>query len=289
MCTVSKKLLIVHPYSRIDSTAILENMSMMICVVLPKSLNQYTYCWNQPLILVDLDGKTPCCPTPDICCPPHTETPQASVKDNILDRFSEENQEVFHAGREAGISYREIIGTGLYGRIAYNTSYSRAIAAGESMTGTIHDAYRHFTWMFNTAQTYSIGTARFFGDQIEIVGLQTYGGRIISQNGNVIFAEFNAYTLQDLWNNSVGYLLGSASRGGVAHRRRAFEDAIARGLLIENYFDVERMFGIQLVDGVARALWDLENNTLTFLGINSSVIIDLYIDPLNGGRECPPF
>lgn len=188
-----------------------------------------------------------------------------------------------------------IVGAGIFARQATRIANQRAINAGDfhddgspNTWGNIHDARRHFSWMHNTARISDKHTARFFGDRAEIFSLRKYN-RVISQNGNVFEAYFDRNRLKDLWNNSVGYSLGSTNRNRFFMQQSPFDYALSRGLIIENVSDVERMFGIQMENiYYIRALWDIEQNILTFLDEygNPIRIVDLYVDPLSGGVNC---
>ena len=264
----------------------------------PYTLNQYTYCWNDPMNLVDLDGLNP------------VNRPEAE-------------QEMIDAAREHGISWLHIIESGLIAREARIGAHNRAEAAGTGTQGNIHDAYRHFQWMFRTSRLLSPETARFLGDFNEIQGLSGYGGQMIFHGDRFIIAYFNDYTLQDLWNNSVAFTMGANQdlesclddsstpfflpflappATGFGHPPiinnsnrdplyyRAFQHAIDNGLIMNNRSDAGRFFGIELDQDIngnpsARAIWDTQNNTIRFRGVNSGIIIDLYTDPINGPRH----
>jgi len=249
----------------------------------PFTMNHYSYVWNNPLTLVDLDGLNPL-------------------------RRPEAEQELIEAAREHGINWLDIANSRTIARDARIRANRRAEADGTGSQGNIHDAYRHFNWMFRTSQIASPSTARFMGDFNEIQGLSGYGGDIISRNDRFIRAYFNDFTLQDLWNNSVAFTLGAdrrrdwfpEHRGGARtnpgridtnRASRAFQYAYENRLLVNSVSDVERMFGIQFdrTDSNGRpsilGIWDLETNTLRLLGDNMGIIIDLYNDPINGERD----
>ena len=76
--------------------------------------------------------------------------------------------------------------------------------------------------------------------------------------------------------------------------RYAFQFALKNELLITNVADVARMFGIYLYammgnpgqDALpsARAMWDVEANTLLFLGVNAGISVNFYTLPISGAR-----
>ena len=59
----------------------------------------------------------------------------------------------------------------------------------------------------------------------------------------------------------------------------SFLDFVQEGVFLLDRYDSNNALS-------ARAIWDLETNTLRFLDINAGIVIDLYKDPI-GGERCP--
>jgi len=278
----------------------------------PKTLNQYTYCWNQPIDLVDLDGRIP-----------------RWLRNLFL---SEDNQFLIDYAIANGVPWHHLPDVWFLGNEASQSAYDRAWRNGITGTnrygveialtqGNEIDAYRHFQWMFRIAQRFDPATARVIGDSNEILGLYGYGGQMLWRNDIVVVAYFNDFTLQDLWNNSVAFTMGADQAlelcsdensspfipplltppiTGFGHPPRisnshntntppyycAFQYVINNGLIMENRSDVGRFFGIELdqttyreiregeyiADPAAIGVWNLQNNTITFTGPNNQGI-----------------
>ena len=200
-------------------------------------------------------------------------------------RRTDETQAVAEGARSKGVSYLDIIRAGNLARNARDSAHERAVNEEiNNPQGDHIDAYRHFSWTFNMARELGKETSRIIGDVHEIHGLTTYGGFLISDSSTRVDAYFNTFTLQDLWNNSVGYNLGATDRH--ASMSAAYEYVLNNNLLIRSVNDIERIFGIRLTHFAsdnhpsARAVLNLTTNVLEFTGINAGISINFDTDTL---------
>jgi len=117
--------------------------------------------------------------------------------------------------------------------------------------------------------------ALFVGNGHEFRGLDR-AGNIISYNDSrsIIYADFDADTLKDLWNNSVGIRLGSRDGFDLTHVD-AFNYAVDKGHLLLSTQDVVAKFFLDdLRNDVHRGRWFPNFNLLFMTGEDYLVAID---------------
>ena len=216
--------------------------------------------------------------------PPGAFNQDPNYRNILLWWRPDDEQSVIEGVLSKGVSYWEIGRSWILARAARDSAYDRARKEGIGNQGNHIDAYRHFNWTFNMARELNRETSRIIGDVHEIHGLTTYGGFLISASSTRVDAYFNTFTLQDLWNNSVGYNLGATDRH--ASMSAAYEYALNNNLLIRSVNDIERIFGIRLTHFAsdnhpsARAVLNLTTNVLEFTGINAGISINFNTDTL---------
>ena len=202
-------------------------------IEVPFTLNQYTYCRNQPMDLVDLDGKFF----------RRIEGWFRGLWDSIDGdrRWSDivqglwivtevDRSDLLHGGWTlANQARNEAV-------IMANDGY------GGVTGGNRPDAFRHFSWNFNMTRDISIETAIFIGSIHEVQGLNRINapGVLLDldhRRGNAT-GHFDFDTIKDIWNNAVGQQMGYRAYFGHLSHEEAFAYAEYRGWLILNNDDV---------------------------------------------------
>ena len=245
----------------------------------PLTLNAYTYCWNQPLNLVDLNGLWP------------WEWDWGEIWEEIRGIPSTIRRGVdlvIHSPFDATLPHEMFLAY-WRGEQVRQHSYEHWLRNyGFSGRADLLDAWRHFTWMFDETRISGADRTRFIGDQNELVFLESL---FHGSPRNYMLAMFDMDAIKDLWNNSVGIELGACSE----HEGMGSDDLFwylaspyvdlgsrtvtpsANPILILHEDHVQSILGIHPdSNGEVLGSWDLRSNSIVFTDNRGATTLCLY-------------
>ena len=230
----------------------------------PFTLNAYTYCWNDPMNLVDLDGLFP------------------QWLRNLWNDVRGIPRDLWRAlhvlgdGPANGFYWNSVSPTMALANERYESA--NEFAQRHQVTDPVYhhiinarwnlaDAYRHFSWMFEETVARGASGARFIGDHNEIAFVETRFriSSLFSNNRRVISGRFDVDTLMDLWNNSVGIEMGACPDQQDRSSYEAFWYAQENGWLIDDIRYAPERLGIVPyggINGTVTGVWDLNANSI---------------------------